>query len=62
MVVAIRTPEATRARTIVLAGDRERVRTFTTTAGLHLARLAVQGSWWASDSQSLWGVGPGSKS
>jgi nicotinamide-nucleotide amidase len=59
MVVAVRTPEATRARTMVLPGDRERVRTFTTTAALHLARLAIDGTWWWSDDQSLWGVRPG---
>jgi nicotinamide-nucleotide amidase len=59
MIVAVSTPEDTRARTMVLPGDRERVRTFTTTAALHLARLAIEGSWWSSDDQSLWGVRPG---
>ena len=58
MIVAVRTPEATRARTMVLPGDRERVRTFTTTAALHLARLAIDGTWWSSNNQSLWGVRP----
>jgi nicotinamide-nucleotide amidase len=59
MIVAVHTPEGTRARTMLLPGDRERVRTYTTTAALQLTRLALQGSWWKGDSQSLWGVGPG---
>jgi nicotinamide-nucleotide amidase len=59
MIVAVRTPHDIRARTMVLPGDRERVRTYTTTAALHLARLAIEGTWWGSDDQSLWGVRPG---
>jgi nicotinamide-nucleotide amidase len=46
MVVAIETPEGARARTLRLPGDRERVRTYTTTAALQLTRLAVMGEWW----------------
>ncbi len=47
MVVAIETPEDGRARTLRLPGDRERVRTYTATGALHLARLAISGTWWA---------------
>ncbi len=46
MVLAVATPEGAKARTIRLPGDRERVRTFATTAALQLIRLAVQGDWW----------------
>lgn len=46
MIIAVRTPEATAARTLRLPGDRERIRTFATTAALQLARLAVEGTWW----------------
>lgn len=46
MVVAVHTPQATMARTLSLPGDRERVRTYTTTGALHLARLAMSGEWW----------------
>ncbi len=46
MVVAVATPEDARARTFRMPGDRERVRTYTTTAALHLVRLAVTGEWW----------------
>ncbi len=45
MIVAVHTPEATRAREVKMPGDRERVLTYTTTAALHLARLAVSGAW-----------------
>jgi nicotinamide-nucleotide amidase len=48
MVVAVRTPEGARARTQRMPGDRERARTLTTTAGLHLARLAISGDWWGT--------------
>ena len=48
MIIAVRTPEAVHARTFYLPGDRERVRVYTTTAALHLARLAVTGAWWES--------------
>ncbi|MFQ5966738.1 MAG: competence/damage-inducible protein A [Acidimicrobiia bacterium] len=46
MVFAVGTPEDLRSRTIRLPGDRERVRTYGATAGIHLVRLAVQGLWW----------------
>lgn len=46
MVIAVRTPEDTRSRMLHMPGDRERVRVYTTTAALHLARLAVAGDWW----------------
>lgn len=46
MIFAVRTPEATRAKTLRLPGDRERVRAYATTAGLHLLRLAVAEEWW----------------
>lgn len=44
--VAVDTPEDARARMLRMPGDRERVRTYTTTAVLHLTRLAVSGDWW----------------
>jgi nicotinamide-nucleotide amidase len=47
MVIAVHTPEQTMARTLTLPGDRERVRTYTTTGALHLARLAMSGEWWS---------------
>lgn len=59
MVVAVRTPEDARARVLRMPGDRERVRTYTTTAALHLARLAVAGGWWSEDPSTAWGVRPG---
>jgi nicotinamide-nucleotide amidase len=46
MVVAVATPDRVAARTLRLPGDRERVRTYSSTAGLHLLRLAVEGTWW----------------
>jgi nicotinamide-nucleotide amidase len=46
MVVAVHTPEGTQARTLKMPGDRERVRTYTTTSALHLARMAVTGLAW----------------
>ena len=42
MVLAVRTPDGAVARTLRLPGDRERVRTYTTTAALHHLRLALQ--------------------
>ncbi len=59
MVVAIRTPDETRSRVLAMPGDRERVRTYTVTAALHLARLALLGDWWIEDSSSMWGVRSG---
>jgi nicotinamide-nucleotide amidase len=46
MVFAVRTPEGARARRVTLPGDRERVRTYSVTAALHLVRLALAGEWW----------------
>ncbi len=48
VVVAVQTPEGARARTLRMPASRERVRTFTTTSGLHLARLAIEGTWWGT--------------
>ena len=46
MVMAVATPEGARALTRRFPGDRERVRTYSATAALHLARLAINGAWW----------------
>lgn len=46
MIFAVRTPEDARAFTRRMPGDRERVRTYSTTTGLHLTRMAVAGEWW----------------
>ena len=46
VVVAVRTPDEVRAQTLRMPGDRERVRTYTTTAALHLTRLALEGASW----------------
>ena len=46
MIFAVQTPKDRRSRTLRLPGDRERVRTYGTTAGLHLLRLGIQGEWW----------------
>ena len=46
MIVAVSTPERSAARVMRMPGDRERVRAYTATAALHLARLAVTGVWW----------------
>ncbi len=48
MVVGIAVPGETRARTLRLPGDRERVRVYGSTAALHLARLGVAGAWWGN--------------
>ena len=44
--VGVATPEGSATRRLQMPGDRERVRTYTTTAALHLARLAIGGRWW----------------
>jgi nicotinamide-nucleotide amidase len=46
VIVAVVTPDGTRARTMRLPGDRERVRTYATTAALHCLRLGLEGTWW----------------
>jgi len=46
VVVAVATPDGTRVRTLQMPGDRERVRTFATTAALQLTRMALQGVDW----------------
>ncbi len=46
VAVAVHTPDRTRAKTMNMPGDRERVRAFTVAAALHLTRLAVIGEWW----------------
>jgi nicotinamide-nucleotide amidase len=47
VIVAVATPQLVRGREIRFTGDRERVRTFATTAALQLTRLALIGQWWA---------------
>ena len=47
MIIAVVTPEDEGVRTLRLAGDRERVRTYGATAALQLTRLAVSGRWWS---------------
>jgi nicotinamide-nucleotide amidase len=45
--VGVATPEGAATRRLQMPGDRERVRTYTTTAALHLARLGISGQWWS---------------
>lgn len=45
--VGVATPEASAVRRLQMPGDRERVRAYTTTAALHLARLGISGTWWS---------------
>ena len=47
VIVAVATPDQVRGREIRFTGDRERVRTYGTTAALHLTRLALIGQWWS---------------
>jgi nicotinamide-nucleotide amidase len=44
--VGVATPDDARARELRFSGDRERVRTYATTAALQLTRLALIGKWW----------------
>lgn len=44
--IGVATPDRVSARTIRLPGDRERVRRYAATAGLHHLRLALEGTWW----------------
>jgi nicotinamide-nucleotide amidase len=46
MFFAVRTPEDARVLMRRMPGDRERVRTYSTTVGLHLVRRAILGDWW----------------
>jgi nicotinamide-nucleotide amidase len=46
MIVAVRTPEGSWARTLHMPGDRERARTLTGTAALQAVRRAVVGEGW----------------
>jgi len=46
MVVAVRTPEGSWARTLHMPADRERARTLTSTAALQAVRRAVTGEGW----------------
>ena len=48
VVVSVVTPEGSRVRTLQLPGDRERVRTFASTAALQLLRMSLQGVDWGS--------------
>ncbi len=48
VVVSVVTPEGSQVRTLQLPGDRERVRTFASTAALHLLRMSLQGVDWGS--------------
>lgn len=41
VVVAVATPDRTMVRTLHMPGDRERIRTFATTAALHLVRITL---------------------
>lgn len=43
MVVAVVTPEVEVVRTVRMPGDRERIRSYTSTAALHMVRKALQG-------------------
>ncbi len=52
MVIGVRTPEKAMARTVSLPGDRERIRTYTATGALQLARLAMTGEWWHGEPRS----------
>ena len=46
VAVAVRTPLDTRSRLLRMPGDRERVRAYSTTTVLQLARLGILGEWW----------------
>ena len=43
---AAHVPQQGRQRTVSLLGDDSRVREYALSAALHLARLAVTGTWW----------------
>jgi nicotinamide-nucleotide amidase len=44
--IGVATPDQVRAKELRFTGDRERVRTYSATAALHLTRLALIGKWW----------------
>ena len=44
--VGVATPHGAAVRRLQMPGDRERIRAYTTTAALHLARLGISGKWW----------------
>lgn len=46
MIFAVRTPEGSQVLVRRMPGDRERVRAYSTTVGLHLVRRALTGDWW----------------
>ena len=46
LAIAVQTPQASRQREVSLLGDDSRVREYAHSAALHLARLAVTGTWW----------------
>jgi nicotinamide-nucleotide amidase len=46
VMIGVATPDDARARELRFTGDRDRIRTFGSTAALHLARLAIVGRWW----------------
>lgn len=46
IIIGLSTPQHTQARQMRMVGDRERVRTYATTAALHLTRLGLIGTWW----------------
>ena len=46
MVIGVTTPAGSGARVMRMPGDRERIRTYTATAALHLLRLGLVGEWW----------------
>jgi nicotinamide-nucleotide amidase len=56
MIVAVHTPERVMAKTLHMPGDRERVRAYTTTAALHLVRLALTGTWWGGETDEATGL------
>ena len=46
MVIGVTTPAGSGTRVLRMPGDRERIRTYTATAALHLLRLGLVGEWW----------------
>ncbi len=44
--IGVATPDDVRAKELRFTGDRERVRSYSATAALHLTRLALIGKWW----------------